>query len=361
MLTNLRARLQLIESWNLIAYGSCVALTRKPCSMHFPSTRLRRPRMQDWSRRLVEETILTPNDLILPVFITEGQNVKEPINSLSGVHRVSLDLLVETAKEAESLGIPLLALFPAVPQHLKTEDAKEALNPDSLVCQAIKLVKQNTQNIGVMCDIALDLYTSHGHDGILINGEIANDATVEVLVQQALNYASAGCDVLGPSDMMDGRITAIRHALENHQFINTQIFSYAAKYASALYGPYRDAVQSSGNLAGASKSTYQQNPANSAEALHEVAMDINEGADAFIVKPAMLYMDIIKAVKDKFQRPTIGYQVSGEYAMIKSAAEAGCIDGDKVMREALLCLKRAGCDAILTYDALNVAKALQSA
>jgi len=326
----------------------------------YPNTRLRRMRQQDWSRRLMQETHLTVNDLIWPVFVVEGSQIRHPIQSLPGVHRISLDLLATEAQRAEQLGIPLIALFPAVDSTLKSEDAQEAFNPNNLLCRAIQTVKSHTTDIGVMADVALDLYTPHGHDGLLINDHVANDETIAVLVKQALTYAQAGCDVLGPSDMMDGRIGAIRQGLEQANLVYTQIYAYAAKYASALYGPYRDAVQSSGNLAGASKSTYQQDPANHNEALQEVALDFNEGADAVIIKPAMLYMDVIRSVKEAFKRPTIGYQVSGEYAMIKTAAEAGCIDGDKVMMEALLSLKRAGCDAILTYDAPNIAQRLQA-
>jgi porphobilinogen synthase len=322
----------------------------------YPALRLRRSRRTDWSRRMVQETRLTANDLILPLFVQPGQGQRHAIASLPGVDRVSLDLAVETARQAEGLGIPAVALFPFVEPGLKSEDAQEAYNPNSLACRTIAAIKAACPNLGVMCDVALDLYTPHGHDGLLHNGHIANDATVAVLVRQALAYAHAGVDIVGPSDMMDGRIGAIRQALESAELHDTMILAYAAKYHSGLYGPYRDAVGSAGNLGGASKATYQQDPANAQEALREVAQDLQEGADWVMVKPGTFYLDIIRAIADRFPVPIAAYQVSGEYAMIAAAAAQGWIDGPRVMDEALLSLKRAGCSAIVTYGAIEAAK-----
>lgn len=326
----------------------------------YPGTRLRRLRQADWSRRLVAETTLAPADFIWPVFVTEGQGQRVPVASLPGVERYSIDALCEEVKRAAALGIPAVALFCQVDPATKTTDAREAYNPTSLACRAIRAVKQACPQMGVMCDVALDLYTTHGHDGLLdeTTGEILNDATVAVLVKQALAYAEAGVDIVGPSDMMDGRVGAIRKALEERQFHNTLIVAYSAKYNSGLYGPYRDAVGSSGALKGGSKATYQQNPANAREALREAALDIAEGADVVMVKPALYYLDVIAALKAKFDVPVAAYHVSGEYAMVKAAAANGWIDGERVMREALLCLKRAGADAILTYAARDIAAGL---
>ena len=324
----------------------------------FPRTRLRRTRQAEWSRALVRETILRPSDLILPLFVLDSPTGREPVASLPGVERLGVQPLIEQVKKAEALGIPLVALFPCVNADVKTTDAREAYSPKSLAARAIQAVKQACPTMGVMCDVALDLYTAEGHDGLLIDGQIANDETVEVLVKQALLYAELGCDVLGPSDMMDGRIGSIRDALEAQRLHTTQIMAYSAKYASALYGPYRDAVGSAGQLKGASKSTYQQDPANSDEALREAQLDVEEGADWLMVKPGTFYLDIIQRLREQTALPISAYQVSGEYAMIQAAAQQGWIDGERVMDEALLSLKRAGASAILSYGALESASRL---
>ena len=324
----------------------------------FPATRLRRNRRTDWSRRLVRETSLSVDDLIWPIFLIEGKNQRSSIESMPGVERLSIDLAVRAAGEAAELGIPAVALFPYTENALRDETAREALNPDNLVCRAVRAIKRSAGNIGVICDVALDPYTSHGHDGLLIGGEIDNDASVEVLVRQALVQAEAGCDIVAPSDMMDGRIGAIRQALEENGFVNTQILAYAAKYASAFYGPFRDAVGSGAMLKG-DKRSYQMDPANADEALREVAEDIAEGADMVMVKPGLAYLDIVRRVKDAFRVPTFVYQVSGEYAMIVAAAERGWLDRERVVLETLTAFKRAGADAILTYFALEAAKALR--
>lgn len=321
------------------------------------ATRLRRNRKADWARRLVRENSLSAGDLIWPVFICKGEDTSEPIASMPGVERLSIDLAVQAAAEAAALGIPALALFPFTDPSLRDEQASEALNPENLVCRACRAIKHEVPNLGLITDVALDPYTSHGHDGILQGERILNDATVAVLVEQALNQARAGADIIAPSDMMDGRVGAIRAALDAENFEEVQILAYAAKYASAFYGPFRDAIGTKATLIG-DKRTYQMDPANSNEALREVAQDIEEGADIVMVKPGLPYLDIIFRVKDHFGVPTFAYQVSGEYAMITAAADRGFVDGDKVMLESLISLKRAGADAILTYFAPRVAKKL---
>ena len=319
--------------------------------------RLRRNRKADWTRRLVRESSLTVDDLIWPVFLCEGENARDPVASMPGVERLSINEAVRAAAEAARLGIPAVALFPFTEPALRNEQASEALNPNNLVCRACRAIKREVPNLGLVTDVALDPYTSHGHDGILRGEKILNDETVYVLVEQALNQAHAGADIIAPSDMMDGRVGAIRGGLDAENFEEVQILSYAAKYASAFYGPFRDAVGTNATLTG-DKRTYQMDPANSNEALREVAQDIEEGADIVMVKPGLPYLDIIFRVKDLFGMPTFAYQVSGEYAMIMAAAERGFIDGDKAMLESLVALKRAGADAILTYFAPRVAKKL---
>ncbi len=325
----------------------------------YPATRLRRTRASAWSRALHRETILTPADLIWPLFVTEGQGVEDPIGSLPGVSRWSVDGIAARAREAVSLGIPCLALFPNTPADLRSEDGKEALNPDNLMCRAIKAIKDACgDDIGVLTDVALDPYTSHGQDGLVDDrGYVLNDATVDVLVGQSLNQAAAGADVIAPSDMMDGRIGAIRDALEQGGHVNVQIMSYAAKYASAFYGPFRDAVGSRGLLKG-DKKTYQMDPANAEEALREVELDLAEGADSVMVKPGLPYLDIVRRVKEAFEVPVFAYQVSGEYAMIEHAAAAGAGDRDALVLETLLAFKRAGCSGVLTYHAAHAARLL---
>ncbi len=323
--------------------------------------RPRRLRRTDWSRRLVQENTLSANDFIYPVFLLEGSNRQEEVKSMPGVSRLSLDLLIPVAEDCVKLGIPVMALFPVISAELKTADGKEAHNPNGLMPQAIKELKSRFPNLGIMTDIALDPYTSHGQDGIIdSDGYVINDVTVDALVKQALTHAKAGADMVAPSDMMDGRIAAIRDALEAHGFIHTQIMAYSAKYASAFYGPFRDAVGSAGNLGKGDKKTYQMDPANSDEAIREVALDIEEGADMVMVKPGMPYLDIVRRVKDELGHPTFAYQVSGEYAMIKAAAINGWINGDAVMMESLLAFKRAGADGILTYFARDAARLLQA-
>ncbi|MGC1469169.1 MAG: porphobilinogen synthase [Sphingorhabdus sp.] len=326
----------------------------------YPNTRLRRSRATPWSRAMVRETLLTPADLIWPLFITEGETVEEPISSLPGVSRWSVDQIVVRAKEAIDLGIPCIALFPNTQSDRRSDDGAEALNPDNLMCRAIRAIKQaHGDAIGILTDVALDPYTSHGQDGLIDDaGYVLNDDTVGVLVDQAVNQARAGADIIAPSDMMDGRIGAIRRALEMDGHVNVQIMSYAAKYASAFYGPFRDAVGSSGLLKGDKKS-YQMDPANSDEALREVAIDIAEGADSVMVKPGLPYLDIIRRLKDNFQVPVFAYQVSGEYAMIEAAAAAGAGDRDALVLETLTAFKRAGCSGVLTYHAAHAARLLQ--
>jgi porphobilinogen synthase len=325
----------------------------------FPNTRLRRTRATGWSRSMVRETTLTAADLIWPLFITEGENVEEPIASLPHVSRWSVDGIVARAAEAIKLGIPCIALFPNTPHSLRSDDGAEAANPDNLMCRAIRAIKAaHGDAIGVLTDVALDPYTSHGQDGIIAgNGYVLNDETVAALVDQAVNQANAGADIIAPSDMMDGRIGAIRRALEMNGHVNVQIMSYAAKYASGFYGPFRDAVGSAGLLKGDKKS-YQMDPANSDEALREVAMDIAEGADSVMVKPGLPYLDIIRRVKDSFDVPVFAYQVSGEYAMIEAAVAAGAGDRDALVLETLTAFKRAGCSGVLTYHAVHAARLL---
>lgn len=325
----------------------------------FPKTRLRRPRMHGWSRELLAEHRLSPSDLILPIFIQEGTKTATPIDSLPGVSRLTLDILVDTAKEAHDSGIPAIALFPYIAHELKNPLGDEALFEKNLVCRAIHAVKKAVPELGIIADVALDPYTSHGQDGIVEDGKILNDETVEKLCKQALVMAKAGCDIVAPSDMMDGRIGAIREALEEHNFHDTMILAYSAKYASNMYAPFRDAVGSGAQLGGANKKTYQMDYAGgSKEAMREIAMDIAEGADMVMVKPAISYLDIIKEAATTFPVPVFAYQVSGEYAMIKAAAANGWIDGNAVMLEQLISMKRAGARAIFTYAALDVAKSL---
>ena len=324
----------------------------------FPALRLRRTRVAPWSRRMVAETVLTPADLIWPLFVTEGHGVEEPIATLPGVSRWSLDGIAARAREACDLGIPCIALFPNTPQQLRTPDGREALNPDNLICRAIKAIKNAAPEIGVLTDVALDPYTEHGHDGLIDEaGYVLNDDTSAILVEQALVQAAAGADIIAPSDMMDGRVGAIRAALEQGGHPNVQIMAYAAKYASAFYGPFRDAVGSSGRLKG-DKRGYQMDHANAEEALREVAMDLAEGADTVMVKPGLPYLDIIRRVKDRFEVPVFAYQVSGEYAMIETAAAAGMGDRDALAMETLLAFRRAGCSGVLTYFAPLAAKLL---
>jgi porphobilinogen synthase len=325
----------------------------------YPATRLRRTRASAWSRALHRQTVLTPADLIWPLFVTGGSGVEEPIGSLPGVSRWSVDLIAQRAKEAAALGIPCLALFPNTQPELRSEDGREALNPDNLMCRAIRAIKDACgESIGVLTDVALDPYTSHGQDGLVDQaGYVLNDATVEVLVGQSLNQAAAGADVIAPSDMMDGRIGAIRDALEDAGHANVQIMSYAAKYASAFYGPFRDAVGSRGLLKG-DKKTYQMDPANSDEALREVELDLLEGADSVMVKPGLPYLDIILKVKETFGVPVFAYQVSGEYAMIEAAVAAGAGERDALVLETLTAFKRAGCSGVLTYHAAHAARLL---
>jgi porphobilinogen synthase len=320
-------------------------------SAAFPALRLRRTRATAWSRALHAETVLTPADLIWPLFIVDGADVEQPISTMPGVSRWSVDGIVERAREAVALGVPCLALFPNTPEELRTADGGEALNPDNLMCRAIRAIKDAVPEIGVLTDVALDPYTAHGHDGLVDDrGYVLNDATKDVLVRQALNQARAGADIIAPSDMMDGRVAAIRAALEGDGHANVQIMAYAAKYASAFYGPFRDAVGSRGRLSGDKKS-YQMDPANAEEALREVALDIAEGADTVMVKPGLPYLDIIRRVKERFEVPVFAYAVSGEYAMIEAAASAGAGDRDALVMETLMSLKRAGCSGVLTYHA----------
>ena len=324
----------------------------------FPALRLRRPRTHDWSRRLHAENVLTPADLIWPVFIREGEGEREAVSSMPGVERLSVNLLVDTAKEAADLGIPALALFPNTPADARDDSGAEALNPDNLMCRACRAIKDAGVPIGVLTDVALDPYTSHGHDGLLSDdGRILNDESLEVLAGQALNQARAGADIIAPSDMMDGRVGVIRQALEADGFKDVQIMSYAAKYASAFYGPFRDAVGSGGYLKG-DKKTYQMHGANSDEAMREVALDLEEGADSVMVKPGLAYLDIVARVKDRFNAPVFAYQVSGEYAMMRLAIDNGLLDGDRAMLEVLTAFKRAGCNGVLTYFARDAAKLL---
>ncbi|HJU99553.1 porphobilinogen synthase [Duganella sp. LX20W] len=327
----------------------------------FPAIRMRRMRRDPFSRALMRENTVTASDLIYPVFILDGVNQREPVASMPGVERVSVDLLLKVAEECVALGIPVLALFPVIDSALKTPDGVEATNPDGLVPRAVRALKQAFPELGILTDVALDPYTSHGQDGLIDdNGYVINDATTAMLVRQALAQAEAGVDVVAPSDMMDGRIGAIRAALEENGYIHTRIMAYSAKYASAFYGPFRDAVGSAKNLGKSDKNTYQMDPANSDEALREVGLDLAEGADMVMVKPGMPYLDVVRRVKDEFKVPTFAYQVSGEYAMLKAAAQNGWLDHDKVMMEAMMSFKRAGADGVLTYFALDVARLLKA-
>jgi porphobilinogen synthase len=321
-------------------------------------TRPRRNRRAEWARRMVRENVLTTDDLIWPLFLTEGNNVRVPVPSMPGVDRLSVDQAVRAAEQAVKLAIPCIALFPYTEPKLRDEDGSEALNPDNLVCRAIRAIKQAVPEVGVLCDVALDPYTSHGHDGLLRDGVILNDETVAVLVKQALVQAEAGCDIIAPSDMMDGRVGAIRSGLDGAGFLDTQIMAYAAKYASAFYGPFRDAVGSAATLMG-DKRTYQMDPGNADEALREAELDIAQGADMIMVKPGLPYLDILARIKDTFGMPTFAYQVSGEYAMLMAAAQNGWLDGDKAMMETLIAFKRAGADGVLTYFAPQAAKKLK--
>jgi porphobilinogen synthase len=338
-------------------------MSNKSCStsLQFPLHRPRRGRLNTWSRALIQETDLSPRNFIYPVFVLEGQNRREAVPSMPGVERQSLDILLNTAQRCVDLGVPVIALFPVIGSHLKTPDGSEAFNPNGLVPEVVKALKDRFPTLGVMTDVALDPYTSHGQDGLIDeNGYVLNEETTEVLVQQALCQAKAGVDIVAPSDMMDGRIIEIRDALESEGFIHTQIMAYSAKYASAFYGPFRDAVGSAGNLGKSDKKTYQMDFCNSDEAIREVALDISEGADMVMIKPGMPYLDIVRRVKDTFGYPTFAYQVSGEYAMLKAAAQNGWLDHDKVMIESLMAFRRAGADGILTYFALEAAELLQS-
>ncbi len=324
----------------------------------YPATRLRRNRKSAWMRALVSEHHLCAQDLIWPVFVQEGKNRRTEIAAMPGVFRLSIDRLLTEAKRANAFGIPAIAIFPVIDQKLKSANAEESYNKDNLVCRATSVVKSALPELGIICDVALDPYTTHGHDGIVKNGDVDNDRTIEVLCKQAVAQAKAGCDIVAPSDMMDGRIGVIRAALDKAGLQNVGILSYAAKYASAFYGPFREAVGSAANLGKAGKRTYQMDPANSDEALREVSLDIREGADMVMVKPGMPYLDIIRRVKEKFAVPVLAYQVSGEYAMLKAAADNGWLDFDKVMMESLLAFKRAGASAIFTYAALEMAERL---
>lgn len=325
----------------------------------YPETRLRRNRRDDFSRRLMRETTLTADDLIYPMFVLEGQGQREAVASMPGIERLSIDLLVAECKYLVTLGIPAVALFPVTPANAKTEFAEEAFNPNGLAQRAVRAIKDACPTLGVITDVALDPFTIHGQDGILdANGYVLNDRTVETLVRQALSHSEAGADVVAPSDMMDGRIGDIRGILEEEGHVNTRILAYSAKYASAYYGPFRDAVGSAANLGKADKKTYQMDPANTDEALHEVAMDLAEGADMIMIKPGMPYLDIVRRVKQEFGVPTFVYQVSGEYAMHKAAAQNGWLDDIAVMHESLTCIKRAGANAILTYYAKQFAEEL---
>lgn len=326
----------------------------------YPYTRMRRMRRDDFSRRLMRENVLTANDLIWPVFVMEGENQREAIASMPGVERISIDLLVKEAEAAFKLGIPAMAIFPVTPQSAKTDKAEEAWNPDGLAQRAVRAIKAAVPELGVITDVALDPFTSHGQDGLMDeNGYILNDETVSALTKQALSHAEAGADVVAPSDMMDGRIGEIRDVLEQHGHLNTRILAYSAKYASSFYGPFRDAVGSAANLKGGNKYSYQMDPANSDEALWEVALDLQEGADMVMIKPGMPYLDIVRRIKEEFKAPTYVYQVSGEYAMFKAAGMNGWINEKACVMEALLGMKRAGADGILTYYAKQVAEWLR--
>jgi porphobilinogen synthase len=335
-------------------------MANQPSKPTFPAIRMRRMRKDAFSRAMMRENVITTSDLIYPVFIVEGENHREKVASMPGVERLSVDLLLTVAEDCVALGIPVMALFPVINPTLKTPDGIEATNPDGLVPRAVRELKRRFPELGILTDVALDPYTSHGQDGVINHdGYVLNDETCTLLVKQALVQAEAGVDIVAPSDMMDGRIGAIRAGLESHRFIYTRIMAYSAKYASAFYGPFRDAVGSAANLGKGDKATYQMDPANSDEALREVALDIAEGADMVMVKPGMPYLDIVRRVKDEFKVPTFAYQVSGEYAMIKAAAQHGWLDHDKAMMESMLAFKRAGADGVLTYFARDIARRLK--
>ncbi len=339
--------------------GDAAPTTARPgADGSYPGVRMRRNRAADWSRRLVAEVALSANDLIWPVFVHDRPGAVA-VPSMPKVERLSIDLLVERAAVAAELGIPAIAIFPALEPELKTPDGREATNPENLICRAIAAVKQAVPEVGVLCDVALDPFTSHGHDGVIVDDYVANDLTVSIRVQQALAQAAAGCDIIAPSDMMDGRVGAIRAALDAAGHQDALILAYAAKYASAFYGPFREAVGSGGALKG-DKKTYQMDPANSDEALREVALDLAEGADMVMVKPGLPYLDVVRRVKDAFGVPTLAYQVSGEYAMLKAAAANGWLDNDRVVMESLMAFKRAGADAVLTYAALEAAELIKT-
>lgn len=324
--------------------------------MQFPATRLRRNRKTQWARDLIAETHLNPKDFIYPIFIHEGNDLQTPIASMPGVSRLSVDLALEAALKARDLGIPVIALFPTTPRHLKNELGAEALNPNNLICRTITAIKNKIGDIGIMADVALDPYTSHGHDGVLQNGEIDNDESTKILQKQALMLAQCGCDIIAPSDMMDGRIAAIRETLEKNRFHNTQIAAYSAKYASSYYGPFRDAVGSVQLGQAIDKRTYQMDCRNSDEAMNEIALDIKEGADMVIIKPGMPYLDIISKARTLFNTPIIAYQVSGEFSMLKLAASGGLVDYDNTLLETMIAFKRAGCSGIITYAACDAAQ-----
>ncbi|KAI95158.1 delta-aminolevulinic acid dehydratase [Rhodomicrobium udaipurense JA643] len=341
------------------AYYDAGAALQNAQAGGFPLTRLRRTRQAAWSRALVAENTLSASNLIWPIFVMDGLRAKQPVPSLPGVDRMSVDLAAEAAEQAAELGVPAVALFPYTRPDLRDEAATEAFNPENIVCRAVRAIKARVPNMGIICDVALDPYTSHGQDGLMVGNEIVNDLSLEALTRQAMNQAEAGCDVLAPSDMMDGRIGVIRSALESRGFYNTQIMAYSAKYASAFYGPFRDAVGSSGTLRG-DKRTYQMDPANSDEAIREVALDLAEGADMVMVKPGMPYLDIVRRVHEEFKVPTFVYQVSGEYAMLLAAFQNGWLTRDKVILESLMAFRRAGASGILTYFAPEAARLLKA-
>ena len=325
----------------------------------YPTTRLRRNRRDPWSRKLVAENVLTAGDLIWPVFVHD-KGAREPVDSMPGAFRHSIGSLVDAAGEATSLGIPTIAVFPAVAPSLKDPEGGEAVNPDNLICRAVGAIKKAVPEMGVLCDVALDPFTSHGHDGVIRDGYVANDETVAILQQQAIVQAKAGCDIIAPSDMMDGRVGAVRQALDEAGYDRVRIMSYAAKYASCFFAPFRDAIGSATALGAADKRTYQMDPANGDEAVREIALDLQEGADMVMVKPGLPYLDVVHRVKEAFRVPTFVYQVSGEYSMIRAAAERGWLDGERAMMESLLCFKRAGADGVLTYFAVEAARRLKA-
>ena len=339
--------------------GDLVSQSFLPPLAPYPTTRLRRNRRDAWSRKLVAECTLSAGDLIWPVFV-HGEDGRAPVEAMPGAYRHSISSLVDAAGEAAALRIPTIAVFPAVDPALKDPEGREAVNPENLVCRAVSALKQAVPDLGVLCDVALDPFTSHGHDGVIRDGYVANDETVAILQRQAIVQAKAGCDIIAPSDMMDGRVGAVRRALDEAGFDRVRIMSYAAKYASCFFAPFRDAIGSASSLGSADKRTYQMDPANGDEALREVALDIQEGADMVMVKPGLPYLDIVRRVKDAFRVPTFAYQVSGEYSMIRAAAERGWLDGERAMMESLLCFKRAGADGVLTYFAVEAAKRLKA-